>query len=326
MNTKTFVIVLIVAGALVLVSCAGTQAARGGQSSIQETAAVPAENKVESQPFKVTVLDWSDRTIGQEQNPAWLRPLVINGNTEEVRPAFGLTSGSRIKFSMAQRPNRDEARVLAGLMFAQKTAQELKQYVCTAAASRLDQGQMDIVEEITTATKVTMTGTQRVADFWQLVESVNPETKAKSREYIYYIVWSMDETVWNQIVRKYVNDIIGQLPDRAVQTQMANAYAEIDAAARREEQKSDAEFRQQLELQAQAARDAQEQAIAGINAQTAAAAAAADVAQTQVRADARARAAAYRSGNPAVAAAASTTAADIDWISALTTAADVLIN
>jgi urease beta subunit len=334
MNTKAIGIVLMVAGTLVLAACAGAPAASNGQPPVQEQAAAPAaevgqplsESNVGSQPLKATVLDWSDRTMGQEQNPAWLKPLVINGNAEAARSAFGLASGVRIKFSMAERENRDEARVLAGLMFAQKTAQELKQYVCTAAASRLDEGQMDIVEEITTATKVTMTGNQRVADFWQLVESENPGTKAKSQKYVYYIVWSMEEAVWSQLVRKYVNDVIGQVPDRPVQIQVANAFADIDAAAKREEQRSDAAFQQQLDLQAQAARDAQERAMAGINAQTQATQAAAGVAEAQARADARARAAAYRSGDPAVAAAASTTAADIDWISALTTAGNILVN
>jgi hypothetical protein len=64
--------------------------------------------------------------------------------------------------------------------------------------------------------------------------------------------------------------------------------------------------------------------MALINQQTAANAAQAQVAQTQVRAEAGARYAAYRSGDPAVAAAASTTAADFDWISALSTAAKII--
>ena len=328
MNMKRFGIVLMVVGALVMVSCAGTSTANSGQSVVQDQAgaSIPAENEVETRPLKKTVLDWSDRTMGQDQTPAWLKPLVINGNGEEVRAAFGIAGGDTVKFSVAQRANLDEARLLSGLLFAQKTAQELKQYVCIGAASRLDQAQMDMVEEISTATKVTMSGTQRVADFWQLVETENPGTRTKARGYVYYIVWTMDEALWTQVVRKFVNDVIGQIPDRAVQTQLANAYTEIDAAARREEQRSDAEFQRQVNLQAQAARDAQERAMAGINAQTAANAAAAEVAQTQVLAEARARAAAYRSGDPAVAAAASTTAADFDWIDALTTAADVLIN
>ena len=316
MNTKTMSIVLAAVGTLVLAGCAGTPAANG----------IPAASEVGTKPLKSTVLDWSDRTMGQDQNPAWLKPLVINGSAEEARSAFGIAGNARVKFSVAQRANREEARVLSGLMFAQQVAQELKQYVCTAAASRLDQGQMDIIEEITTATKVTLTGTRRVADFWQQVESENPGTRAKSREYIYYIVWSMDEATWGQLVRKYVNDVIGQLPDRAVQTQVANAFAEIDAAAKRVETRSDAEFQRQTALQQQAARDAQAREMANINRQTAANAAAAGVAQTQVLADAAARTAAYLSGDPAVAAAASTTAADVDWISALSTAGDVLVN
>ena len=327
MNTKTLGVVLIAVGTLVLTACAGTPAVSGGQPAAQEQAGagVPAENEVETQPLKQTVLDWSDRTLGQEQNPAWLKLLVVNKNTEPARSAFGIAGGARIDYSVAQRSNREEARVLSGLGFAQKTAQSLKQYVDTAAASRLNQAQQDVIDNITSVTQVTMTGVRREADFWQLVESENPGTRAKSREYVYYIVWSMDEAVWTQVVRKYVNDVIGKISDSAVQIQMANAYADIDAMAKREEQRSDAEFQRQIELQSQAARDAQERAMAGINAQTAANQAASEVAQAQVRADARARAAAYRSGDHAVAAAASTTAADFDWISALSTAGNVLL-
>jgi hypothetical protein len=126
------------------------------------------------------------------------------------------------------------------------------------------------------------------------------------------------------LTRKYVNDVIGKIPDRAVQTNIARAYGDIEAAAMRENVMTDAEFQQQLRLQEQAAKDAQTRDMARIGQQTAATAAVAETLQTQARADASARRAAYRSGNPAVAAAASVTAADYDWISALGAASDVL--
>jgi hypothetical protein len=261
--------------------------------------------------------------VGEDPVPLWLKPL-IKGNSDPVKQEFGINPNARVKFSLARRTNREEARVQAGLLFNAQIAQELKTYVMTAAGQTLDEGQIDIIEEITTATKINITGNERVADFWQLVEIEDPGTKIKSQEYIYYVVWTMPQETWTALVRKYVNDVIGQLPDRQVQINMAQAYGDIQAAADRENEMTDAEFQQKLRLQEQAARDAQERDMARINQQTAQTAAVAQVAQTQAQEEARARRAAYRSGDPAVAAAAATTAGDIDWISALGTAASVI--
>jgi hypothetical protein len=115
-----------------------------------------------------------------------------------------------------------------------------------------------------------------------------------------------------------VNDVVGKIPDQAVQTNMARAYGDIQAAADREQEMTDAEFRQKLRMQEQAARDAQAREMARINQETAVAAVAAVDAAARA-AEAEARYSAYRSGGTAAAAAA-TTAGDIDWISALGTA------
>jgi hypothetical protein len=89
------------------------------------------------------------------------------------------------------------------------------------------------------------------------------------------------------------------------------------APANREQELSDAEFQQKLRLQEHAARDAQAREMARINRQTATAA------QTD-QAEAAARYAAYQSGDPVSAAAAAVTAGDIDWISALSAAGNVI--
>jgi hypothetical protein len=277
---------------------------------------------VDQDALKSTIRDWSNRTMGQVSQPAWLKPLVINANAAGFQTEFGIDSSNRVEFSVAQDRNMDNARIDSDLLFAQKIAQELKRYVMTATSRNTDQGQVERLEQITSATKVTMTGTRRVTDFWQLIETV--DNGQKSREYVYYIVYTIPQNIWSQVVRKYVNDVIGQIPDTATKTLVAQAYADIDTEANRITQRSDAEFRQQLRLQEQAAKDAQARAIAQINSQTAQNQAAANVAQTQVQSEANARWAAYRSGDPAVAAAASTTAADFDWISALTLGASVL--
>jgi hypothetical protein len=304
MKKQIRIVIGITAG---LVMACATKAADTVPTAAEVRREQDAAN-VDTRARRSTVIDWSNRSLGEDPVPLWLKPL-IKGNSGPVKSEFGVASDSRVKFSLAQRPNRDEARVQAGLLFAAQIANELKTYVMTAAAQTLNEGQIDIIEEITTAAKVNITGTERVADFWQLVETEDPVTKLTSREYVYYVVWAMPQATWTALTRKYVNDVIGQIPDRAVQTNVARAYGDIEAAANRENELSDAEFQQKLRMQEQAARDAQEREMAKINQQT--------------QAEAAARYAAYKSGGTE-AAAAGTTAADIDWISALGTAADIV--
>jgi hypothetical protein len=310
--------------ALVLAGCASKPAAMpAAMPTAAEVRREQNANDVDTQARRSTVIDWSNRTVGEEAVPRWLKPL-IKGNSGAVKSEYNVNADARVKFSLARRPNRDEARVQAGLLFAAQIANELKTYVMTAAAGTLNEGQIDIIEEITTAAKVNITGSERVADFWQLVETGDPATGVKNQEYIYYVVWAIPQAAWTALTRKYVNDVIGQIPDRAVQTNVARAYGDIEAAADKETEMSDAGFRQKLRMQEQAARDAQARDMARINQQTAATAAAAQTAQAQVQAEAAARYAAYKSGDPAAAAIAATTAGDIDWISALGAVADIV--
>ncbi|GHT90813.1 hypothetical protein FACS1894140_0100 [Spirochaetia bacterium] len=231
---------------------------------------------------------------------------------------------ARVKYSLAQRRNRDEARVQAGLLFAAKTANELKQYVITGAGQDLNDRELDIVEEIATATKITITGNESVADFWQLVETEDLTTHQKTQEYLWYIVYSMPDATWKALVRKYTNDIIGQLPDRAVQTKVAQAFSDIEAEATREREQTEAEFKAQNAAQLQKARADARLAEARVNQQTVANAQAQATERAEITASASAQRAALRSGKPEEVAVASTSSGDIDWISALGTAAKVV--
>ncbi|MDR2630254.1 MAG: hypothetical protein LBC60_04960 [Spirochaetaceae bacterium] len=259
--------------------------------------------EVETQPRPSTVLDWADRNLGEGPVPLWLKPL-IKGNAEPVKTAFGVSADARVKYSVGRRVNREEARVQAGLLFAAQLANELKTYVMTAAAQTLDEGRIDLIEEITAAAKVNVTGAERVADFWQLVETEDPRSRGvKSPEYVYYVVWAMSRESWTALTRKYVNDVIGRLPDRAVQTNVARAYEDIQAAADREIEMSDAEFLQRLHLQEQAAEAARDRARTNQGAGN--------------------RYTAYKAGGNDAAAAAATEA-DYDWISALSAASEAV--
>jgi hypothetical protein len=323
MNKNNWFFAAIGIAALVTAGCASKPAVQDAMPTAAEVRREQNANNVDTQPMRSTILDWSNRNVGEDSVPLWLKPL-IKGNTGAVKSEYSINPDARVKFSLAQRANREEARVQAGLLFNAQIANELKTYVMTAAAQTLNEGQIDIIEEITTATKVNITGNERVADFWQLVETEDPATRVKSRTYLYYVVWAMSQETWTALTRKYVNEVIGKIPDRQVQINVTNAYGDIQAAADRENEMTDAEFQQKLRLQEQAAKDAQAREMAKINQQGVTTEATARVAQAQVQADADARYGAYKYGSPATAAAASVGAGDIDWIAALGTAASVV--
>jgi hypothetical protein len=317
--------IVAIAAALTLAACAGAPASPEATPANPAVTPVPANaDNVRVEAKKPVVRDYMNSNVpGMESFPGWLRVLLVNNRQAVVRQEFGLPDDTVIKVSQAERANRDEARVLSDLMFAQAIANELKRYVVTAAAQNLDQGSMDIVEEITSSTKVTLTGGQKLQDFWQLVEK--EEDGVKSRNYVWYTVYAFSGSTWGALTRKYVNDVIGEIPDRRVQTQIARDFGEIDRQAKRNEERSDAEFKQMLDLQRQAVEDKQKRDMAQIAQQGARDQAAANVAEAQAVAEADARYAAYKYGDPATAAAASVTAGDIDWISALGTAADIVL-
>jgi hypothetical protein len=305
-----------------LAACATKPAAQTAGAAIPPAPENPSHLSVKVK--KTVILDYMNSNVpGMESFPGWLRVLVVNNRASVVKQEFTLPDDTVIRRSQAERANLEEARVLSDLNFAQEIAYELKRYVVSASARNLDQGSMDIVEEVTSSTKVTLTGAQKLQDFWQLVEK--EEDGVKSRSYVWYTVYAFPGNTWGALTRKYVNDVIGQIPDRRVQQQIARDFGEIDRLAQRNEERSDAEFKQQLDLQRKAAEDKQKQTMAQIAQQGARDQAAANVAEAQAVAEAEARYAAYKYGDPATAAAASVTAGDIDWISALGTAADIVL-
>jgi hypothetical protein len=327
MKKTRYTVLGVLALTLVLAGCksnapAASSAPDQNASAIPPSGPPPDANNAEVRAIPSIVIDWNNRNLGVEYRPGWLKGLLVNNRASAVIQEFGLPDTAVVRVSQAERANREEARVLADLMFAQQIANELKRYVVTGGGQNLNQGQMDIVEQITSGAKVTMTGAQKVTDFWHQVEK--EDNGIKSRTYVWYTVYAFPGNAWSQLTRKYVNDVIGQIPDRAVQTQIAQAFGEIDASAKRNNERSDAEFNQMLALQRQAAEDKQKQDMARINQQTALGTAATEAAKAQAEAEAKARFAAYKYGDPATAAAASVTANDYDWISALGTAASIM--
>jgi hypothetical protein len=309
---------------MTLAAAACASASKGEtRTEVPQPAASAKQNNIEVQALHSTVINWNNRNMGVPPFPAWLKALIINNRQDAVRQEFSLPEDTVIRVSQAERPNREEARVLADLMFAQQVANELKRYVVTGAASRFDQRVTQTVEEITSSTKVTLTGGQKLPDFWQQVET--DDNGIKSRSYVYYSVYAFPGNSWSQLVAKYLFEVVGQIPDSRVQLQIRDSFAEIDRQTKRGEERSDAEFYQTLDLQVKEVENKQRQDMARINQQTALGTAGAEAAKAQATAEANARYAAYKSGNPSTAAAASVTANDTDWVKALSTVGGVAI-
>lgn len=296
----------------------------GCKSSPKETPPPPLEAysgpppnafNTEVAPMRSTIIDWDNRNMGVEPFPAWLKAYLINNREDLVRNVFGLNQNTVIRIGQAERANREEARVLADLMFAQQIAFELKSHVDAGAAQRLDRGNTQVVEETTRTAKVDIAGARALPSFWQQIEK--DDNGVKTRSYIWYTVYVFEGDTWDQMTAKYLYDVVGQIPDSAVRQQIAAAFDEINRQARRKEERSDAEFQHMIEMQVKQVDNLHEQELA----QTAANA---SVARTQAEAEAEARYWAYRSGDPVAATAAALTANDTDWVRALATIASIV--
>jgi len=321
MKEKMIVVAIAIAVIFALAAC---------KSQPQSAVPTPAEIKkeqnslnVDTQPLRSRILDWSNRNMGQIARPPWLTSLTINGNSQMVRQEFGINNNAIVRFTVIEVANRDEARLLNELQFNRKIALELKTYVEAGGGTDLNQGQRDTIERTTAATKVNITGLRSVTDFWQLVETTDDRSGARSRVYNYWVVWSIEDNIWQQLVAKYLRDVIGQIPDRQVQVNLANAFDEITAASRRETEVSDRDFQRIVDERLREVENAQEREMARIRSGTQVNIAQAEAAARAAEAESRARYAAYRSGNPTVAAIASATSDDISWLRALSTAARV---
>jgi hypothetical protein len=241
------------------------------------------------------ILDWQNRSIGEVAAPAWLLPAV-RGNWNLFKQEWPVDSNKVIKIGVARSSRLNAAQTIADVQYAARLAAQLKQMVLTRAAISLgSDGEFDTVQDAAVKTMINIAGQERLTDFWQLVETT--EEGKKVRYYVYYVVYACDSAVWDQLVAKYLFDIVGQLPDKKTQQTIAGMFNEIDAASKNEQEKSEAQFKAEIAAQ-QAALSAPPQSVA-------------------------AQRAALRSGDPVKAAAASTAAADKDYVAALALAAGI---
>jgi hypothetical protein len=281
---KTVIVLISLAVLLMAASCKTTEAGTAAASSA--AASVQAERTAQDQ----RILDWSNRGIGEIASPLWLLPAV-RGNWNLFKQEWPVAPDKVLKIGLAQHASLNAAQTVADVQYAARLANQLKQSVLTRAGISLgSDGEFAAVQDAATQAKVEIAGQERLTDFWQLRE-VDGGNGRKTQVYVYYVVYACDSAVWDQVVAKYLRDIIGQVPDTKTQQTIAGMFNEINAEVKYEREKSEAQLTAEVTAQQQALRQGPQTVAAQREA--------------------------YRSGDPARIAAASTTAADTDHVAAL---------
>jgi len=280
----------MIAAVLVLImSACGTS--KPSASEAQGAAgSAKVSTKAEQTADQYRIVDWKDRSIGEIASPVWLYPAV-RGNWNLFKSEWTVVPGKVLKIGVARNATLNGAQTIADVQYAARLANQLKQQVLTRAGISLgSDGEFDVVNNAVTQAQVNVAGQERMTDFWQLVETTGTDGR-KIRMYHYWVVYACDSAVWDQLVAKYLFDVVGKLPDTKTQQTIAGMFNEINAETKFEREKSEAQFRIELAARQKALNEPPKST-------------------TELRA-------AYKSNDPAIKAAAGTTAADTDYVAAL---------
>ncbi|MBS7311385.1 MAG: hypothetical protein KIG70_09410 [Treponema sp.] len=168
--------------------------------------------KVKKNADNATVIDWTDRALGEVSAPTWLKNLR-RGNASTFKKEWEMDSSRIVKVSMATGKTEATAQALSRSGFAYAQAAELNQKVIGRVGQGLnDEGQLEALFVAASETKAEMAGLREEASFWQKVRTTTKDAKGKKvneEKYIYYTVYSMDKTTWDNICKKYLMDIMG---------------------------------------------------------------------------------------------------------------------
>lgn len=168
--------------------------------------------KVEKNADKATVIDWTDRTLGEVSAPTWLKNMR-RGNSNTFKKEWGMDDSRVIKVSMATGKTEASAQALSRAGFSYTQAAELNQKVIGRVGQGLnDEGQLEALFVAASETKAEMTGLREETGFWQKVRTVKKDSTGKKvqvEQYIYYTVFSMDKTTWDNLCKKYLMDVMG---------------------------------------------------------------------------------------------------------------------
>ena len=275
---KIITVIMIVAVLTCIASCVTT-------TSSSEVISARAELTADD----YRIVDWKDRSIGEIASPAWLLPAV-RGNWTSFKREWPVDSDKVLKIGVARHARLNGAQTIAEVQYAARLGSQLRQSVLSRAAITLgSDGEFDLVNNAATQVNVSIAGQERLTDFWQLVEKTGENGK-KVRTYQFWVVYASNSSVWDQIVAKYIFDVVGKLPDTKAQQTIAGMFNDINAEIKYERVKTQAQFDAEIAARQQALRQ--------------------PMSASEVRN-------AFQSNDPAVRAAAGTTKTDTDYVASL---------
>lgn len=230
---KTFagvmVVGLLAASMIGVASCAS--------NNVDPTLNVNVDDEV-----KVSVIDWTDRTLGEVAAPQWLRNMR-RGNSDTFKQSWGVDSNRVIKVSMATGKTEATAQALSRAGFAYTQAAELNQKVIGRVGQGLnDVGQLEAVYAAASETKADMTGLREETGFYQRIRVTEKATKETTEKYVYYTVYSMDKSTWDNLCKKYLMDLMGtEGLETATQKKIGALFSEMKDDADKKDAKKAAE-------------------------------------------------------------------------------------
>ena len=202
-----------------------------------------AKSKYEKKADKAALVDWTDRTLGEESAPKWLLNLR-RGNASKFKKEWEIDENRIVKVSMATGATEAVAQALSRASFAYVQSAELNQKVIGRVGQGLnDMGQLEAVFEAASQTKADMTGLREETGFFQKVRLTKRGTKEQTEKYVYYTVYSMDKSTWDNLCKKYLMDLMGSEGlETATQKKIGALFSEMkEDADKKDEKKAAAE-------------------------------------------------------------------------------------
>lgn len=201
-----------------------------------------AKSKYEKKADKAALVDWTDRTLGEESAPKWLLNLR-RGNASKFKKEWEIDENRIVKVSMATGATEAVAQTLSRASFAYVQSAELNQKVIGRVGQGLnDMGQLEAVFEAASQTKADMTGLREETGFFQKVRLTKRGTKEQTEKYVYYTVYSMDKSTWDNLCKKYLMDLMGSEGlETATQKKIGALFSEMKEDADKKDAKKAAE-------------------------------------------------------------------------------------
>ena len=187
------------------------------------------------------IVDWADRTLDGPAKPEWLKKLVL-GNSDVFKTDFGIDKSYVIKYSVASGKTRDLAKAASRVNYNAMRAEELRTRVVSEAAATLnDEGMTDATANAAMIAKVDLSGHELVTQFWQEVETLNPETSVKTKEFICYSVYKITKENWFETLKNYMKSVLPALPDAESKKVMAEKVSSLYETTTKEVEKTESE-------------------------------------------------------------------------------------